>query len=186
MKINLSTVKKFGYDLLPVAVGVFLALVLNNAQQAWKEDSFQEQLLNTIFKENETNKKEINSLLDKQQRTIDTLNYYAENDDYTIFELIKKVNGLSTPDLANHGASFLLNNSQSLVEVEVLLKLSALDSKLKVYQVSVDHVIDALYNDLYNNDAASKRKLSLMISDIMNYEKDIIVLSDEFNELYKK
>lgn len=186
MKFNLSTLKKFGYDLLPVAVGVFLALVLNNAQQVWKEDSFQKQLLSTIFEENETNKKSITDLLEKQKMTIDTLNHYVQNEEYTVFELIKKVNGLSTPNLANYGAIYLLNNNQSLVEVELLLKLAELDSQHKVFQLASDQIIDQLYDDLYNTDQKSKRRISLMLNDIMNYENNIIVLGDEFNELYKK
>ncbi|MTI39420.1 hypothetical protein [Fulvivirga lutimaris] len=186
MKFNLSTIKKFGYDLLPVAVGVFLALVLNNAQQVWKESSFQEQLLNTVFEENEANKKSITDLLEKQKRTIDTLNHYAKNEEYTVFDLIQKVNGLSTPNLANYGATYLLINNQSLVDVELLLKLAELDSQLKVFQLASDQIVDQLYEDLYNTDQKSKRRISLMLSDIKNYENNIITLGDEFNALYKK
>jgi len=184
--MNLSILKKFAYDLLPVAVGVFLALAVNNAQQVWKESAFQNQVLSTIFEENEANIKAINELMAKQQLTLDTLAHYDENDAYTLYDLIQKVNGLSTPNIANYGAIYLLNNNQSLVDVELLMKLAELDSQVKVYEFASTQIIDKLYNDLYKQESSSKRRAALMLSDIMNYEKKIIELSEDFNKLYKK
>tara|TARA_Y100000590_G_C15416332_1_gene899614 strand:+ start:264 stop:818 length:555 start_codon:yes stop_codon:yes gene_type:complete len=181
----MSGYKKFGYDLLPVTAGVLLALFISNTQQSWKQKKFTDQVMQTIVEENKANIAQIDSLLQKQYRTLDTLAYYTDSTNITIVDVIRKVNGLSTPDIINNGADFLLKGNQTVIDVDLLMKLAKINEAIENYDMALNQVTSGLYNDVYSAEPNDKRKLQLLLSDIMNYERTIKVLSEDFNEGFK-
>lgn len=180
----MSGFKKFGYDLLPVTAGVLLALLISNAQQSWKQRSFAHQVMQTIVEENKANIAQIDSLLQKQYRTLDSLSFYADSTNMAIVDVIKKVNGLSTPDIINNGTEFLLKGNQTVIDVDLLMKLAQINESIEVYDMALHYLTSTLYDDLYSYETNDKLKLRLLLSDIMNYEHTIKVFSEEFNEDY--
>ena len=180
----MSGYKKFGYDLLPVTAGVLLALLISNAQQSWKQKQFTKQVMQTIVEEHNANIQQIDELLPKQRQTLDSLSFYADSTDIAIVDVIRKVNGLSNPDIINNGADFLLKGNQTVFDVDLLMKLAAINAAIDNFDMALQQVTSGLYNDLYSTQPNDKRKLSLLLNDIMNYEHTIRVLSEEFNEEY--
>lgn len=180
----MSGYKKFGYDLLPVTAGVLLALFISNTQQSWKQKKFTDQVMQTIVEENKANIAQIDSLLQKQYRTLDTLAYYTDSTNITIVDVIRKVNGLSTPDIINNGADFLLKGNQTVIEVDLLMELAKINEAIENFDLALNQVTTGLYGDLYSSSPNDKRRLALLLSDIMNYERTIKVLSEEFNKDY--
>ncbi len=176
--------KRFGYDILPVLVGVLLALIINNYQQSIKDRRFTKQILRTIIEENNQNIANIEELLVKQKRTVDTFNYYAEWEDLSNFDLVRKVQGLSTPDLVDNGINFLFNANQTLVEMDILLKLAEISEEMGNYSSGSNTLSEIFYQDLFETSEESKRRVSLILQDVMNYERNIVKLSKEFNEMY--
>ena len=115
---------------------------------------------------------------------MDSLSFYADSTDIAIVDVIRKVNGLSTPDIINNGADFLLKGNQTVFDVDLLMKLAAINAAIDNFDMALQQVTSGLYNDLYSTQPNDKRKLSLLLNDIMNYEHTIRVLSEEFNEEY--
>ncbi|MEQ9305709.1 MAG: hypothetical protein RJQ14_17480, partial [Marinoscillum sp.] len=87
----MSGFKKFGYDLLPVTAGVLLALFISNTQQSWKQQQFANQIIQNIIEENRTNIKNIEDLLPKQERTLDSLSYYVDSTSVALVDIIQKM-----------------------------------------------------------------------------------------------
>lgn len=180
----MSGFKKFGYDLLPVTAGVLLALLISNAQQSWKQKKFTSQVMQTIVEENKSNMARIDELLPKQLRTLDSLSHYADSASVAIVDVISKVGGLSTPDIINNGADFLLKGNQTVIEVDLLMKLAEMNAAIENYNIALQQMTTGLYDDLYSTEPNDKRKLRLLLNDIMNYERAIKEISRAFNKEY--
>ncbi|MFY0689014.1 MAG: hypothetical protein JXQ90_17720 [Cyclobacteriaceae bacterium] len=177
-------IKKFGYDMLPVLAGVLIALFINNFQESRRDRAFVDKIIENIISENQLNIEKIGEVKDKQKRTIDTLRYYRKNPDVTVFDCIRKVNGLSTPDIHTNAGQFLLSSGQTMVNVDLLMELSAIHQEVENFEIGQREIITTLYDKLTSSDEASKEVIMLILYDILNYEVNIDSMSAEFNEKY--
>lgn len=178
--------KKFGYDLLPVTIGVLLALLINNFQGNLREKHFIHKVLRTIVLENEQNILEIGKSLKSQQLAIDTLSFYRTDDSTSLMELIRRIGGIHLPDITNSGADFLLNNHQTSADLNMLIQLSKMNLLVNSLDANSEQILNRLYGDLQSTSSAEKERIQLMLSDLINYEEEFLEETQEFNDSYSK
>ncbi len=168
--------------MIPVVLGVFLAMWLSDYQTARSEQRFINRLIASIQAENQANAEQINGLLDKQQRTYDSLKYYSETD-LTLLEIIIKVRGLSTPDINETSLNLLQASHMSLIEFPVLEKLGAIRAEHHNYEANQRILINFFYENTLNKSKDAKLTLSLVLFDLMEYERGMLARYEELNEI---
>ncbi|MEM7550468.1 MAG: hypothetical protein AAF363_12370 [Bacteroidota bacterium] len=181
-KSAFERILKMGAEMIPVVFGVFLALALSNFQETQKEKAFIKKALDAVLEENELNKIEIEQLLNKQYRTLDSLSYYKSDSSISVLDIIRKVKGLSTPDLITTSSDFLFNTHLNLVDFEVLKKLSELKVKTKSYELSSQIMISNFHPIIHKSETIHKNTLVFMLTDLIEVEKELLVLYEAFRE----
>lgn len=175
--------KKIFVDIIPVLVGILLALFINNWQQSNSEAAYIKNSIEFIIKENEENVKELQHALTRQKKFVDTLLVYLEDDAYSLAEVMRKTNGVYTPDLKSTTWKFLVQDSKhTLVSYEFINQLAEIEK----YEVLVNRyngkVGDVIFQQAFFEDPGLKRVCYILFSDFANTERLMIQQLESFNE----
>lgn len=175
--------KKILVDIIPVLVGILLALFINKYQQSISEQSYIKNSVESIIKENEENIKELEYALERQVAFMDTLNKYLKNEDLTLSDVLKKSNGVYSPDLKSTTWKFLIQDSKhTLVSYEFINRLAEIEK----YEVLVNRynvkLGDLIFQPAFFEDPRLKDVFYILFSDFGAIEKSMIEELRLFNE----
>ena len=107
--------KKILIDIVPVLVGILLALFINQYQQFQSEKAYIRNSVQSIILENEENIKELEYALQRQAVFVDTLDNYLDKDHYTLADVLKKARGVYSPDLKSTTWKFLVQDFEAYI-----------------------------------------------------------------------
>ncbi|MEP1097384.1 MAG: hypothetical protein ABJG78_19865 [Cyclobacteriaceae bacterium] len=173
--------KKVVIDIVPVLIGILLALFISNWQQSASDQSYIENSIRAIIQENESNIRELVNSLHRQRGFLDTLNKYA-NDQSSLYEINQMAGGLNTPDLKSTTWKFLIQDSKhTLVDYEFINRLAEIEK----YEVLVDqhnqNVLELIYQPAYFNDPDLVKVCNLMLQDMRQVEQLLKSALEDFN-----
>lgn len=178
--------KKVLIDIIPVLIGILLALFISNWQQSASERTYIENSIQAIILENESNIEELEYALGRQRQLLDTLNQYLLEDGMSLATAVYKGNGLYTPDLKSTTWGFLVQDSKhTLVTYEYITRLAEVEKYETLLRRFNTKVTDLFYQPAYYTDPIMKRVCHGMISDLMGVEKSFIQALQDFNEYAK-
>ncbi|MEP1035011.1 hypothetical protein [Ekhidna sp.] len=179
--------KKILIDIIPVLVGILLALFINNWQQSNSEKNYIQNSVKSIIKENEGNILELNEALRRQALFMDTLERYLDDDEYTLADIIRKSKGVYTPDLKSTTWKFLIQDSKhTLVSYEFINRLAEIEK----YEVLVNRfntkLGDIIFQPAFFDDPRMKNVCGILFSDYGAIEFSLINELKEFNDYARK
>ncbi len=179
--------KKILIDIVPVLVGILLALFINNWQQSRAEKNYIQNSVVSIIKENEANIAELNEALRRQAIFMDTLELYLDDDQYTLADVIKKARGVYTPDLKSTTWKFLVQDSKhTLVSYEFINRLAEIEK----YEVLVNRfntkLGDIIFQPAFFDDPRMKNVCGILFSDFGGIESSLIKELKAFNAYARK
>ena len=181
--------KKVLIDIVPVLVGILLALFISNWQQSRSEKAYIKNSIQAIINENQSNIEELTYSLERQRGFLDTLRKY-NTPDRSLFDIIQLANGLNTPDLKSTTWKFLIQDSKhTLVDYEFINRLAEIEKYEMLINRHNEKVLDMIYQPAFFNDPDLKRVCSVMLQDLMNSERALKKTLEEFiefaeNEIY--
>lgn len=180
-------IRKILVDIIPVLVGILLALFINNWQQSRSESSYIRNSVSSIIKENEANIKELQYSLGRQAKFVDSLRKYLDDDTYTLADVIMKTQGVTTPDLKSTTWKFLVQDSKhTLVSYEFINWLAEIEK----YEVLVNRynskVGDIIFQPAFFDDPRLKRVSLILFNDFGATEMNLIEELKQFNEFAMK
>ncbi|MEQ9467639.1 MAG: hypothetical protein RLN88_09515 [Ekhidna sp.] len=180
-------IKKILLDIVPVLVGILLALFINNWQQSCSESAYIRNSVSSIIKENEANIRELEYSLQRQAKFMDTLSAYLDDESYTLADVIKKTQGVTTPDLKSTTWKFLVQDSKhTLVSYEFINWLAEIEK----YEVLVNRynskVGDIIFQPAFFDDPRLKQVCLILFSDFGATEMSLIKELREFNEFARE
>ncbi len=175
--------KKVFIDIIPVLIGILLALFINNWRQSVSDKKYIQNSISAIVEENKANMDELKYAMRRQRQILDTLNRYMEDDNVSLAQAVHRGNGLYTPDLKSITWTFLVQDSKhTLVTYDYISKLADIEkyeSLISRYNIKVN---DIFYQPAYYSDPALKRVCQGMINDLIGIENNFMSALEAFND----
>ncbi len=174
--------KKVLTDIVPVLVGILLALFISNWQQLRSERAYIKNSIQAIINENQSNIDELSNSLERQRGFLDTLRKY-NTPDRSLFDIIQLANGLNTPDLKSTTWKFLIQDSKhTLVDYEFINRLAEIEKYEILINRHNEKVLDMIYQPAFFNDPDLKRVCGVMLQDLISSEIALKRTLEEFEE----
>lgn len=170
MKINM---KKFVKEMIPVLLGVLIALWINNWNEARKDRNYINQFYLSLKKELKETDEEITAKFPSQKVLIDSLQFYSTNDSLSILDIINKAKGVNGPIIKLNYWKALSNSKIELLDYEKLSVLSDIEEGNEFLKYKRNKLMDFIYSNLTVTGKKEKDLLKLMMVEVMNTQRDI-------------
>lgn len=175
-------IRYIGFEMIPVVLGVLLALARENSLQRRQERYQMQEMLQAISEEQRLNNERILELLPKMQRTIDSLNHYREDPSINLFDIALKMKGYSTPDLSTATLGLGGERLKARLEVRLLTRIAELDVLYRNYDRVAEKIPAHFYEHFDDGDPHAKRVTALIFTDILENLYRIQVGVEEFEQ----
>lgn len=176
----MKEIKKLIREIIPVIIGILIALVINN----WNEDRKDKKYLNKIFasieKELEESKADIKNTIPKQQALVDSLEVYLNNETVSLINIIMKANGLHKPDIKINSWRAIANSKIELIEYEKLSALSDIEERKENLHARMEKTTDFGFENLEETKKGKKALFKMMMTDVIDTEKRLQSLIEDF------
>jgi len=181
MKIKRS-VLSFLREILIVVIGILVALFINNWNEELRQERIIEKTLSAIGEEIRESRSELEPLVEKHTRTVDSLALSMDDESKTLLAVFTSLEGLQVPEIKNIGLRFFITSYADLVNYELISDLSEIEFLSRLLDQKVNRLTDLIYDHLHDTDRDSKFKVSILISDVLDTEKGLIEPYDKFLE----
>jgi hypothetical protein len=182
----MSMLKKLVIDMIPVVLGVLIALFINE----WKQNSDNKRFLANVFesvdKEMELNIMEFNKVLPKQQALIDTVRAYMDNDQIQLVELVSKANGIQVPSVRNTSWKSFLNSKMELVNFETISQLTDIDESKQLMGKKLDGFMDFIIKESVSTSTDSKKLMVIQLLNLIDSEQQLLHLYQTYLDTENK
>lgn len=167
-------------EIIPVLIGILIALFINNWNEDRKDKKYLNQIFTSIENELEESLTKIAQVIPKQLASVDTLDYYMNNDKVTLYEIIMKSNGIHMPFVKTNSWNSIVNSKIELIEYEKLSDLSDIEELKKNLAQRTEKQMDFIFQNFEKADRNKKVIVRMMMTDIIGAEKDIQGKIEEF------
>lgn len=171
--------KKIIKEVIPVILGVLIALLINNWNEDRKDKKYLNQIYNSIQEELKESSLDFKKNIPKQQRFADSLKAYINDETLSIIDIVKKADGIYAPRIKNNSWRAIANSRIELIEFKTLSTLSELDDSKKNLEYKQEKISDFLIENIKSTQPLKKEILILMVSEVISTEKYIQVKIDE-------
>lgn len=165
--------KEIAKETLTVMIGILLALLINNWNDDRKERKYLEQIYSSIQMELQEGVDNINTIIPEQLASDDTIQAYLNNDQFSIYDLLIKSNGIHGPNIKTNSWQALSNSKIELIEYERLSALADIEARSTNLTQRLEKQVDFIYRNFEDRSSAKKKILRMMILDIVGAEKSV-------------
>jgi hypothetical protein len=169
-KIKNYTVQ-FIKEIIPVIVGILIALFIDNWNSERKDKAYINQVFLTINNELKESKEDIKTTIPQQQALIDSLEYYADNKNVTILDIVKKSNGVFIPQVKINGWKSVSNTKIDLINYEKVASLSNIEALKETLNNKSEFLMSFMYSNINQTDKNIKQTSKMILLDIIQTEK---------------
>ena len=160
-------------EIIPVIVGILAALVINNWNEDRKDKKYLDQIYASIEEELKASNEDIETNIPRQQKLIDSLDAYLEDETVSIFDIIVKVGGIGVPTIKNNSRRAIANSKIQLIEFEKLSLLSDIDDFREGLEFKQEKILDLVYANLKRTNQEQKEVLKILIADMIYTEREL-------------
>lgn len=168
-----AKIKSFIKDIIPVLLGVLLALWINNWNEARKDKEYVENFYISLTKELKETNKEIKEKSPSQKMLVDTLNFYRNNEALSLLEVIKKTEGIKGPSVRLNYWKALSNSKIELIEYEKLSILAELEEGNELLKYKRNKLADFVFSNVTKKGKEEKAVMSLLMMELISTQSDI-------------
>jgi len=167
-------------DIIPVILGILIALVINDWNEDRQDKKYLDQIFTSIKKELEESRIDVEESIPKQQILIDSLGKYLNDETVSIFDIIKKANGIHGPSIKNNSWKAIANSKIELVEFKKISELSEIDESKESLDLKQEKLLDFMIDNLKNTSQEKKEVFMLLYQEIIATEKYLLLEIEEF------
>jgi hypothetical protein len=182
----MKVLRKIFIEMIPVILGVLIALFINNWKQTLDDQKFLKKIYSSVEREMELNLNEFSTLLPIQYALIDSLNYWKSNKEVSLIEALQKTNGLQIPTVKNTAWNSFLNSKLELIDFEVVSILTDVEEKKEVMNIKTEKLMDFVLNNTDSSDSRDKKILIIHLLNLINSEKGLVETYEEYLGWRKK
>ncbi len=164
---------KFLSEMVPVVMGVLIALLINNWNENRKERKYVEGVMDSIKNELNETKKDIETKIPKQEKLLNNLKNHVNDENMSLLQIIEKSDGLYTPFIRTNSWIAFSNNKIELIEYKKLSKLNDIEEGKGIFKSKLDYILKYFYSNLNQTSKEEKEKLIFILSDLINTQRQI-------------
>ena|SRR5699024_8611496 len=170
-------------EIIPVTVGILIALSIGNWNQKKTDRKYMNEVFSLINNELEATLEDIDWVMPRQEKLMDSLEFYSEDNGISVLQVVKKAGGIHIADVKTNAWRALSSTKMELVDYERLSYLSAIDEQKDVLKMKSQILSNFIYPNLNITDSDGKETLMLMMKDVIGTEKAVRGLIEEFKEI---
>ncbi len=179
----MKKIKPYLIEFTIVTAGVLIALFLSNIKESNQARKYHLASIEAINMEIQDNYSQLKSVVEEQTNLLDTLIKYTESSD-TILNLFRKANGLTVSTLSNSGLDFYKRDQINSIDFKIMSRLILMNSLSDLIQTKAEKLGNFAYANVLNNSKESKKILVLYLQDVLNTEKQLIKINEDFINEY--
>ena len=178
---------KIGLDMIPVVVGILIALFINNLRENYQNKKLLEGTLLSLSEEFKENIEGIQINRQRLTQLLDTLLHYREDSTNSIFDLANKANGIGFAEIhfTNWQIS-LNNNSLRLLNIQTVNLLSKIDAKHRELKEQESFIYPIVFGPPFfkkgEEGLAYKKGLEIWLTAYIGNEKELLALYEDFEK----
>ena len=180
--VSKKPVTSFLREIAVVVIGILIALFLNNWNENRKDRRFSEQLLYAVEQEVRISQEDVQRVMELHLERADSLENYLEDDELSLRELIADLGGIQIPEVKNIGLRFFIANKAELVDYQIISDLLEIEFGGDTFQMKMNKLLDFAYERIESTDAESKVLFVVYLYEVIDGEKNLLQLYDEFLE----
>jgi len=166
-------IKKFIKDIIPVITGILIALFINNWSESAKEKRYLKKVFSSIDKELIASKEDIVRKLPEQQKLIDTLDTYMNNNNVTLLNTLVKGGGIHVASIKLHAWKSIASTKIDLIDYNKLTNFVSLEEEKEVLELKGDKLMDFLFLNADDTSSEKKSFVKAIMIDIMYNERSL-------------
>lgn len=160
-------------EIIPVIIGILIALLINNWNEDRKDKKYLNQIFSSIEKELEESNADIKEVIPKQQALMDSIEIYLNNETVSLFDIVKKADGVNFATIKNNSWKAIANSKIELIDFEKLSMLSDIDEGKESLNLKNEKILDFLYDNFKKTNQAKKEVFNIFIQDIIWTEENL-------------
>lgn len=168
-----TTFKVFIKEIVPIIVGILIAMYINN----WNEDRKDKKYINQIFlsikKELAETNDEIINKIPLQKSLIDSLDFYLEDTKISLIDIIIKSKGIQIPPIKMNAWKSFSNSRIELLEYDKVSILANIEEQREVFKMKTEQLATFTYSNTKETGKNKKDLMKLMMQDIIITEMSI-------------
>lgn len=169
--------------MIPVVLGVLIALFIGNYQQQRENQFFLEHVFASIEHELIENQSELGGIIPLQEALEAKLMAAAENDSVSVSDIVIESSGFPVATIKNISWQSFLQSKIELVDYQTIAKLSAIDDQLAFSKLRLSKLMDLLYEHSEATDRTHKRMVAFQIANLVESEQALLLLYQEYLNL---
>jgi hypothetical protein len=159
--------KEFIKNIIPVLLGVLIALWIDNWNEDRKDRKYIDNFYLSLKKELEDIDKEITEKIPYQQTLVDTLYFYSSNETLPLIDVIEKAGGLKGPSIKLNYWRALSNSKIELIDYDKLSVLTDIEEGSELLKYKQNKLLDFIYLNLTETGGKEKLLLRFMMEELI-------------------
>lgn len=175
----MKVLSKILLDMIPVLLGVLVAMLISNFNEDRKNRRFRDQALQTIQSEIDSSQVSVLAVLERHIVVIDSLAANASND-RPLVDIIANAGGIQFPVVQHNGLRFFVGNRVDLADMQTITILSGVENGQRILETKFDKLLDFAYATMESTEPADKRRFLTYLSNVADSEITMLELYDEY------
>ncbi|PHN07516.1 hypothetical protein [Flavilitoribacter nigricans] len=176
----LKKLKKLLTEMVPVILGILIALFINNWKESTEDEQFLDRAFAAIDQEIEENRTSIQNALTTHENLMDTIGVYQNSGGKSLEAILIDTDGLKYSTVRNTVWKFFVGSKTELIDYQVISQLSSIEESKLLMDAKFNKLMDFLYLHMDRNDPQSLRLFAIHLSNVMNSEQRLIEMYDEY------
>ncbi len=173
---------QFIKEIIPVTVGILIALFIDNWNTNRKDQVYINQVFSTIKSELNETTEEIKYNIPLQNSYVDSLEYYADNKSVNILDITMKCKGVFIPQIKTSAWKSVSTSKIDLINYDKITSLSNIEEQKDILKNKTEFLMNFLYSNFYETEKNKKETIKILILDIIQTEKTIQRQIDFYNK----
>ena len=163
------------FEIIPVFIGVILALYFSNLKEENEHIKFVDQLKHSIILEIEGDVKDIDSLRSGESSAMDSLLFYASNDTMSVYDVLSRTGVIAFPSLEFSTWSIIQSSGNAFVlEAETLREMVSMDIMINRHHIeSIDGLGDFILRNMFKKEKDIKMTIYMLLGNNLVLEEQI-------------
>ena len=170
MKENIKTFIK---DIIPIVVGILVALWINNWNENRKDKNYLDQITSASNKELTDTNQDIKENLLLQKSYIDSIDAYLIDDKISLLDITLKNKGIYVPTIKINSWKAISNSKIELLDYKKISALAMIEEQKEMLKMKSMRLVDFLYANPKETGKDKKEFLKILMLDIIGTEESI-------------
>ncbi|MFK8057987.1 MAG: hypothetical protein AB8F78_17805 [Saprospiraceae bacterium] len=168
-----KTIKDFIKEIVPIVVGILVALYINNWNEERKDQNYIDRISTSLNKELSESNDDITEKLVQQRTLIDSLDFYLSDDKVSIEDVTRKAKGVYIPTIKMHSWKAISNSKIELMEYEKVSTLADIEEQKSLLRLKSEKLLDFIYANFKNTTTEQKEFMKISMGEIISTELSV-------------